>query len=107
KPYALVGLNGKYRENQKFVYNFGGDIFYQVTTGLNAAVTFNTDFAQTEVDSRQVNLTRFALFFPEKRNFFLDGSNYFNFGLNCDDANQNSQKLIPYFSRRIGLYNTG
>ncbi len=107
KPYGLTGLNGKYGEKTKFVYNLGGDVFYQLTTGLNAALTINTDFAQTEVDSRQVNLTRFALFFPEKRNFFLDGANYFNFGFNGDDENHNSRSLIPYFSRRIGLDNNG
>lgn len=107
RPYGLVGLNQKNGENNEFVYNVGGDIFYQIGSGLNAALTINTDFAQTEVDSRQVNLTRFALFFPEKRNFFLDGANYFNFGFNGDDRNRNGQNMIPYFSRRIGLDGDG
>jgi hypothetical protein len=89
------------------VYDFGGDIFYQIGSGLNAALTINTDFAQTEVDSRQVNLTRFALFFPEKRQFFLDGANYFNFGFNGDDENNYGTNMIPYFSRRIGLDSEG
>ena len=56
----------------------------------------NTDFAQAEVDARQINLTRFQLFFPEKRDFFLQGSNYFTFG-------PSGTQLIPFFSRRIGL----
>ena len=52
----------------------GVDLFYNVTPGLRANLTVNTDFAQAEVDQRQTNLTRFSLFFPEKRDFFLDGS---------------------------------
>ncbi|MBR9998346.1 MAG: carbohydrate binding family 9 domain-containing protein [Cyclobacteriaceae bacterium] len=103
RPYGLVGLNQKNGEKNELVYNFGGDIFYQIGSGLNAALTINTDFAQTEVDGRQVNLTRFALFFPEKRQFFLDGANYFNFGFNGDDENRYGTNMIPYFSRRIGL----
>ena len=63
----------------------------------------NTDFAQTEVDQKQINLSRFNLFFPEKRDFFLDGANYFNFGINGDAENPQNTRLIPFFSRRIGL----
>ena len=107
RPYGLIGIDKKNGENNEWVYNVGGDIFYQVGSGLNAALTINTDFAQTEVDSRQVNLTRFALFFPEKRNFFLEGANYFNFGFNGDDENRNGRNMIPYFSRRIGLDSDG
>ncbi len=103
RPYGLLGVNQKNGESNEFIYNVGGDIFYQIGSGMNAALTINTDFAQTEVDSRQVNLTRFALFFPEKRNFFLDGANYFNFGLNGDNRNRRGRNMIPYFSRRIGL----
>jgi len=76
---------------------FGGDIVYNVTSGLRANLSINTDFAETEVDQRQVNLTRFPLFFPEKRTFFLEGDDIFSFGLGLD------QDVIPYFSRRIGL----
>jgi len=50
------------------------DVFYKVTPQLNAALTVNTDFSATEVDDRQVDLTRFGVFFPEKRDFFLHGS---------------------------------
>jgi hypothetical protein len=60
--------------------NVGGDIKYGVTANLTADVTFNTDFAQVEVDEQQVNLTRFSLFFPEKRDFFLEGRGVFEFG---------------------------
>lgn len=62
-----------------------------------ASLTVNTDFAETEVDSRRSNLTRFPLFFPEKRSFFLQGADIFDFGLGT------SQDVIPFFSRRIGL----
>lgn len=107
RPYGLLGMNQKYEMDNKFIYDAGGDIFYQISSGLNAALTINTDFAQTEVDSRQINLTRFALFFPEKRNFFLDGANYFNFGFGGDDENHYNDRMIPYFSRRIGLDEDG
>jgi hypothetical protein len=62
-----------------------------------ASATVNTDFAETEVDTRRTNLTRFPLFFPEKRTFFLEGADIFSFGLGLDED------LVPYFSRRIGL----
>ena len=78
--------------------NAGLDIFYNPTPGMRATVTFNTDFAQTEVDDRQVNLTQFSLFFPEKRDFFLDGAPFFDFG-----SPQNGLRVNPFFSRRVGL----
>ena len=87
----------------------GVDLFYSITPGLRANFTLNTDFAQTEVDERAVNLTQFALFFPEKRTFFLEGANYFDFGTSASvglgDAfrRQADSSLIPFFSRRIGL----
>ena len=78
----------------------GIDIFKNITSGLNASVTVNTDFAETEADNRQVNLTRFPLFFPEKRTFFLEGAGIFEVaGLPASDRSD----LIPFFSRRIGL----
>jgi len=98
-PYGLTGLDQN-KSNVKAVGDAGADIFYQLTPGLKSALTLNTDFAQTEVDARQVNLTRFPLFFPEKRDFFLDGSNYFSFG-------PSGETLIPFFSRRIGLNSDG
>ncbi len=109
-PYGLLGLKtsetDKGRKNN-LKANGGFDIFYQVTPQLKAAVTVNTDFAQTEADTRQINLTRFSLFFPEKRDFFLDGSNYFSFGSDANTENPYSQKIIPFFSRRIGLDSKG
>ena len=75
----------------------GVDVGYNVTPQLGAVVTVNTDFAETEVDTRQINLTQFPLFFPEKRAFFLEGSNQFNFGLNL------GTDFVPFYSRAIGL----
>ena len=64
------------------------DIFYKVTPSLNASLTINTDFSATEVDDRQVNLSRFSLFFPEKRDFFLNDSDLFTFGRISDITNE-------------------
>jgi len=76
----------------------GIDITYSLTTDLSAVLTGNTDFAETEVDTRQINLTRFSIFFPEKRRFFLEGSSQFEFGLELNG------QFIPFYSRRVGLY---
>jgi len=94
------------------------DIYYKITPSLNSALTFNTDFSATEVDDRQVELTRFNLFFPEKRDFFLRDSDIFQFGrigsLDGYSAGQNDtfsrpdlQSAQPFFSRRIGLSANG
>ena len=97
---ALVGSAG--RPDPETSTEFDGDMSLDVTQKLGpnvlGALTVNTDFAETEVDVRQINLTRFPLFFPEKRSFFLEGSDIFEFGLGLDEDN-----LIPFFSRRIGL----
>jgi hypothetical protein len=73
----------------------GGDLFYNITPNLRANLTINTDFAETEVDQRQVNLTRFPLQFPEKRAFFLEGGTFFDF--------TPAAPVQPFFSRRVGL----
>jgi hypothetical protein len=85
------------------------DIFYKVTPSLNASLTINTDFSATEVDDRQVNLTRFSLFFPEKRDFFLREEDIFDFGrIGARNGNgaisaAERENGRPFFSRRIGL----
>lgn len=86
------------------------DAFYRLTPGLNAALTVNTDFSATEVDNRQVNLTRFNLFFPEKRDFFLNDSDLFQFGNisgmtsgNNASTGGSRENARPYFSRKLGL----
>jgi len=88
------------------------DAFYRLTPSLNAALTINTDFSATEVDNRQVNLTRFNLFFPEKRDFFLNDSDLFQFGgigavgnnnNNLPGSRASQENARPYFSRKLGL----
>src|SRR6267378_1050546 len=79
----------------------GGDVTWKITPQLVTVFTANTDFAETEVDTRQINLTRFPLFFPEKRSFFLEGANQYDFGLGI--GGPDSPQFIPFFSRRIGL----
>ena len=106
-PYLTGGISKKQDADPKTVLDGGMDVFYHITPSLKAAITVNTDFAQTEVDEKQINLTRFNLFFPEKRDFFLDGANYFTFGINGDNENPQSTQVIPYFSRSIGLDASG
>jgi hypothetical protein len=97
KPYVLGAANaapGRNAPGTTGDFDAGLDVFYNVTPALKANFTINTDFAETEVDERRTNLTRFPLFFPEKREFFLDGANFFAFP-GGDES--------PFFSRRIGL----
>ena len=87
------------------------DLVYRLTSSLNASLTLNTDFSATEVDDRQVNLTRFSLFFPEKRDFFLREADIFEFGRigaqGGFGGGADRQNGRPFFSRRIGLGATG
>ena len=88
------------------------DVFYRVTPSLNASLTVNTDFSATEVDDRQVNLTRFNLFFPEKRDFFLNDADLFEFGRISNSGNaatsaSSENNGRPFFSRRLGLSPSG
>jgi len=76
----------------------GFDLFYRLTPSITAALTVNTDFAEADVDTRRVNLTRFPLFFPEKRTFFLQDAGIFSFG-------GIGETPLPFFSRRIGIAN--
>ena len=94
RPYVSGG-----RDSGDGQFTGGVDVFKNVAPNLNASVTVNTDFAETEADIRQVNLTRFPLFFPEKRTFFLEGAGVFDVaGL------AGGTDLIPFFTRRIGLH---
>ena len=101
KPYGLASIS-KNREAGSpadWTWDGGFDIYKNFTPNLVGAFSYNTDFAETEVDERRVNLTRFPLFYPEKRAFFLEGSEIFNFGTTSADGG-----FAPFFSRRIGLY---
>ncbi|MCA9271431.1 MAG: carbohydrate binding family 9 domain-containing protein [Phycisphaerales bacterium] len=79
-------------------FDAGLDVFYRITPEITAAITVNTDFAEAEVDQRRVNLSRFPLFFEEKRDFFLEEAGVFEFG-------GIRQSPRPFFSRRIGIVN--
>ena len=97
-PYVIGGLSQDFRQAEdrtKRKLNGGLDLKYSLTPGLTLDGTVNTDFAQVEVDDVQINLTRFDLFFPEKRPFFLENSGFFEFG--------SPREVEIFFSRRIGL----
>ena len=79
------------------------DIYYKITPSLNSALTFNTDFSATEVDDRQVELTRFNLFFPEKRPFFLENAGAFTVTNSGGAAFNDPGQTELFFSRRIGI----
>jgi hypothetical protein len=108
KPYGIAGFSRDIARQDELQADLdaGADIFYRITSNLVSSTTINTDFAETEVDTRQVNLTRFMLFYPEKRGFFLEDAGIFEFakvdrhgppGMNMGG------ELLPFFSRRIGL----
>jgi len=95
RPYGIANRTDTGSVSSKL--DGGFDIYKNITPNLVAAVTYNTDFAETEVDERKLNLTRFPLFYPEKRTFFLEGSDIFDF------AGGSTESFMPFFSRRIGL----
>jgi hypothetical protein len=108
KPFATAGMTqvrvGDQMQTVRSLdrfddYDGGVDVKYSLTPSMTLDATYRTDFAQVEADQQQVNLTRFNLFFPEKRDFFLENSGTFNFGPGGN--------LLPFFSRRIGLTQSG
>ena len=124
KPYAIGGLATDVNAVPDPIRNQGSgdvglDVKYGVTENLTADFTYNTDFAQVEVDEQQVNLTRFSLFFPEKRDFFLESRGIFDFGRGASFGGGGGPGAgrptggggffgggdapIIFFSRRIGL----
>jgi hypothetical protein len=100
-PYALtqVAQDKIISKKNSSRIDFGGDIKYSLTPGLTLDLTYNTDFAQVEVDDQQVNLDRFNLFFPEKRPFFLENAGQFSVG--------SPGEVDLFFSRRIGIGDGG
>ena len=102
-PYILPGASSESAtEKTEAVYEAGLDLKYGVTPNLTADLTFNTDFAQVEADQEQVNLTRFSLFFPEQRPFFLEGASIFDVGIPRPSFRRPPPVLL-FYSRRIGL----
>ncbi len=99
-PYIKLGIQRGYEENssQIILKKTGLNIKYGVTPTLTADFTVNTDFAQVEADRARINLTRFNLYYPEKREFFLEGANIFKFGKHSSQV---------FYSRRIGISENG
>ena len=96
KPYlTMTRQHGFTEPHEEYDVNSGFDIFYKVTPSVTGSFSYMMDFAETETDIRRVNLTRYPLLFPEKRDFFLQDSSNFSFGM--------LSSIQPFFSRRIGL----
>ncbi len=110
KPFVVAGVRDQHltaaTAGTDGLHNIGADLRYGVTPGLNLDLTYNTDFAQAEVDEQQVNLTRFSLFFPEKRDFFLENAGMFTMGTGTSFTSAPVETDL-FFSRRIGLSDTG
>lgn len=98
RPSLIGTIDQEVGEEDELIFDPSLTISQRLGANVTATITANTDFAETEVDTRQTNLTRFPLFFPEKRAFFLEGADIFEFGFGL------SRNIIPFFSRRIGLY---
>ena len=96
-PYVFGSSSANYETDSKTHYKkeFGFDAKLGISTSMNLDLTYNPDFSQSEVDQQVTNLDRFELFFPEKRQFFLDNSDLF--------SNYGFANVTPFFSRRIGL----
>jgi hypothetical protein len=107
KPYAATTSNTFQGTRTTGEFDAGLDVKYGVTTGLVWDFTVNTDFSQVEVDEQQINLTRFSLFFPEKRDFFLENSGIFQFGAQVQGGANRQNEMRLFFSRRIGLSDGG
>jgi Domain of unknown function (DUF5916)/Carbohydrate family 9 binding domain-like len=99
RPYGVVSGSKDYAAGTAAAWKLDGgfDLYKSFTPNFTGSLSYNTDFAETEVDDRRINLTRFPLYFPEKRTFFLEGSGIFNFG-------GGGENFFPFFSRRIGLF---
>ena len=95
-PYFKVKRLSEHGGDREWHLGFGGEVDWWITPQLKMSLTANTDFAETEVDARRVNLSQYSLFFPEKRDFFLEDDNLFQFG-------PRSSVVVPFYSRRIGL----
>ncbi len=102
KPYLSSEFRKFSGDDFDTLFDPGLDLKYSVTSGLTLDATVNTDFSQVEVDQQQINLTRFSLFFPEKRDFFLENSGLFAFG-QIDRRAPGARDFLAFFSRRIGL----
>jgi len=103
KPYAISTLTSNRAAvpplSDEFGRDVGLDVKYAITQNVVTDLTYNTDFAQVEADEQQINLTQFSLFFPEKREFFLENRDTFSFG----GVSTGGDAPVLFYSRRIGL----
>jgi hypothetical protein len=107
RPYGIVSgyKNHEAGSGTDWKPEGGFDLYKNFTPNFVGAFSYRTDFAETEVDERRINLTRFPLYFPEKRTFFLEGSEIFNFaGSSAGGGWPGDASFEPFFSRRIGLH---
>lgn len=100
KPYVTAPVQRLQGDDTDFKPEVGMDLKYALGTQSTLDLTYNTDFSQVEADEQQINLTRFSLFFPEKREFFLENAGTFGFGRSRSGFRTD---LIPFFTRRIGI----
>lgn len=100
KPYMTLVSSRDYENDgaREWKIDGGFDLYKNFTPNLTGVFTYNTDFAETEVDERKINLSRFSLYYPEKRSFFLEGSEMFSFGTGLH------RTFVPFFSRTIGIF---
>lgn len=113
RPYVIGGVNrglteaglpgsGEYAND--YVADIGGDVKWSMSTNMTLDLTVNTDFSQVEADDEQVNLTRFSLFFPEKRDFFLENAGFFDFGGGGGGGRLGGgSQVVGFHSRTIGI----
>ncbi len=99
RPYLLSGVQKEYENETEYKLRAGLDLKYSLTSSLTLDMTAHPDFGQVEVDRKRINLTRFSLFYPEKREFFLEGAGIFSFGI--------PGRVQPLYTRRIGLSSEG
>ncbi len=97
KPFISGGVQKNKSENWEQKFKIGGDINFLISPTLKLNLTLNTDFSQVESDRARINLTRFSLYYPEKREFFLEGKNTFEMNL--------GKEIQTFYSRRIGIHN--
>jgi hypothetical protein len=107
KPYVVeTRSSGSLRESTERDFDAGADVKYGITSGVTLDLTYNTDFSQVEADRPQVNLTRFSLFFPERREFFLENQSLFRFGdlpMQGSRSGATERDFTLFHTRRIGL----
>jgi len=109
RPFIAGSWHSESGSGSETDFEPGLDLFYNITPSLKFTGTVNTDFGETEVDARQINLSRFSLFFPEKRAFFLEDAGVFDFAstgpASPGGIPDSGADVYPFFSRRIGLLN--